>query len=99
MLTVARLSALGGPPLTQVIGADDVRKGDTYAIFGNVFWKPMDDLEVAVGLRWDHEKRTANGGNGSTVLLGTLEVDDVDPVRTDAEARIDASSRPSCCRS
>ena len=79
-LTVARLAAVGGPPLTQVIGAEDIRKGDAYAIFGNVFWKPMEDLEVAVGLRWDHEKRTANGGNGSTVLLGTLEVDDVDPV-------------------
>lgn len=79
-LTVARPAALGGPALTQVIGAEDVRKGDAYAIFGNIFWKPMDDLEVAVGLRWDHEKRTSNGGNGAAILLGTLEVDDVDPV-------------------
>ena len=80
-LTVARTAALGSPvALTQVIGAEDVREGDAYAIFGNIFWKPMDDLEVAFGLRWDHEKRTANGGNGVAVLLGTLEVDDVDPV-------------------
>ena len=79
-LVVGRLAAVGGPPLTQVISSEDVRKGDSYAVFGNVFWKPMDDLEVAVGLRWDHEKRTANGGTGSTILLGTLGVDDVDPV-------------------
>ena len=79
-LTVARPAALGGPNLTQVIGAEDKRKGDSYAIFGNVFWKPMDDLEVALGLRLDHEKRTANGGNGVAVLLGTLELDEVDPV-------------------
>jgi iron complex outermembrane receptor protein len=79
-LTVARLAALGGPALTQVIGAEDNRKGDAYAAFANVFWKPMEDLEIALGLRWDHEKRTAGGGTGSTILLGTLGVDDVDPV-------------------
>ena len=80
-LTVARTAALGAPvALTQVIGAEDEREGDSYAVFGNIFWKPMNDLEVAFGLRLDHEKRKANGGNGVGILLGTLEVDDVDPV-------------------
>ena len=79
-LAVARLAALGGPALTQVISSEDNRKGDAYAAFANVFWKPMDDLEIALGLRWDHEKRTAGGGTGKTVVLGTLGVDEADPV-------------------
>ena len=79
-LTVARLAALGGPALTQIISSEDSRKGDAYAAFANVFWKPMDDLEIALGLRWDHEKRTAGGGTGKMFVPGTLGVDEADPV-------------------
>lgn len=76
-LLVARLSALGGPPLTQVQGTTDIRDGKSYAAFGNIFWKPSEDLEIALGLRLDHEKRIANGSVGAALLPGTLGVDDV----------------------
>ena len=36
-------------------------KADTYAAFGTLFWKPSDAWEVALGLRFDHEDRKANG--------------------------------------
>ncbi len=36
-------------------------KADTYAAFGTVFWKPNPDWEVALGLRYDHEDRSASG--------------------------------------
>jgi len=91
-LTVARVTDPIFGPLTQVIGAEDNRKGDSYAVFANIFWKPMDDLEVALGLRWDHEKRTAGGGTGSTLLFGTFEVDEVDPVPLTPKAELTIKS-------
>ena len=39
----------------------DKRIGDTYAGFGTIFWKPSTAWEVALGLRYDHENRTASG--------------------------------------
>ncbi|RZM16455.1 MAG: TonB-dependent receptor, partial [Sphingomonas sp.] len=36
-------------------------KADTYAAFGTIFWKPTSAWEVALGLRYDHEDRRANG--------------------------------------
>ena len=74
---VARLAALGLPALTQVNGTEDRRDGQSYAAFGNIFWKPADDLEIAVGLRLDHEKRVANGSVGTMILPGTLDLDQV----------------------
>lgn len=71
-------------PVTQVNGTEDSREGNSYAIFGNAFWKPMDDLEVALGLRLDHEKRKAGGALGSQILLGLLDLDDVSPVPVSA---------------
>ena len=35
---------------------------DTYAVFGTLFWRPSDQWELALGLRYDHEDRNATGG-------------------------------------
>ncbi|WP_454886888.1 TonB-dependent receptor [Sphingomonas oryzagri] len=45
----------------------DRRVGDTYAAFGTLFWKPSAAWEVALGLRYDHEKRTATGSLVQTI--------------------------------
>lgn len=76
-LIVARVTHPIFGPLTQVVADEDSRVGKTYAAFGNIFWKPRDDLEVALGLRLDHEKRVAGGATGSTLLFGTFELDEV----------------------
>lgn len=36
-------------------------ESDTYAMFGNLFWRPSDALEVSAGLRWDEQDRVAAG--------------------------------------
>lgn len=48
--------------------------GDTCAAFGTVFWKPNLDWEVALGLRYDHEDRVANGSviSTTTTVLGAV---------------------------
>ena len=79
-------------PVTQVNSTVDSRKGDSYAAFGNVFWKPMEDLEVAVGLRLDREKRKAGGASGSGILFGTFDLDEVDPVPVTPIAPVEISS-------
>jgi iron complex outermembrane receptor protein len=73
--TVTQFAPLG-TDLTRVNSTIDSREGDSYAAFGNVFWKPKSDLEVALGLRLDHEKRTAGGALGQTFLLGTVDLED-----------------------
>ena len=35
---------------------------DTMAVFGTLFWQMSDTLEVAAGIRYDHEDREATGG-------------------------------------
>ena len=85
-LVVARATLPIFGPITQVVGTVDSRKGDAYALFGNIFIKPRPDLEIALGLRLDHEKRTANGATGEALLFGTFEVDEVDvPALVDNE--------------
>jgi len=85
---VSHFAALPAPlaaPLTKVDRAIDDRKGDTYAAYGTVFWKPTPAWEAAIGLRLDHEKRTAGGSLGTTVVLdptGTLTVADAPDVTT-----------------
>lgn len=78
---VSHLAALPAPltlPFSQVSRTIDRRKGDTYAAFGNVFWKPTPEWEAAIGLRLDHEKRDAGGelGASAPILdpLGTLTI-------------------------
>lgn len=77
-IVVARANV---PPLgniTQVVGTQDNRAGDAYAMFANVFITPGDDLEIALGARLDHEKRTAGGATGTGLLLGTFNASQVD---------------------
>ena len=78
--TVTRFLPLIGLNLTRVNGTEDSREGNGYAVFGNVFWKPQSDLEVALGLRLDHEKRTASGALGQTLLPGFIELEDAPDV-------------------
>lgn len=33
-------------------------EGDTYALFGNLFWKPSEEWELSAGLRWDRQDRS-----------------------------------------
>ena len=61
-------------PINIVRNTTAKNVGDTYAAFGTVFWKPNLDWEIAAGLRYDHEDRTANGSVISTTtnaILGT----------------------------
>jgi iron complex outermembrane receptor protein len=37
------------------------RESDTYAVFGNIFWRPTDAWEVSAGLRWDKQKQKQEG--------------------------------------
>lgn len=77
---VSHFAALPAPlaaPLTQVSRTIDSRSGDTYAAYGNIFWKPSPAWEAAIGLRLDHEKRKAGGSLGSTIVVdptGSLTV-------------------------
>lgn len=62
--------------VTQIIPAgltrvtNNVTKADTYAVFGTLFWNPSEQFEVAVGLRYDEEKRSSDGN--VTLSLGAL---------------------------
>lgn len=48
--------------------------GDTYAAFGNVFWRPTSDWELSAGLRYDVQKRDSGGViNGVTVPVLSLD--------------------------
>jgi iron complex outermembrane recepter protein len=46
----------------------DLRVGDTYAAFGTLFWKPSAAWEVALGMRYDHESRTASGSVNTVAI-------------------------------
>ena len=48
--------------------------GDTYAVFGNVFWRPGSDWELSAGLRYDVQKRDADGL--ITLFTGVQQVTD-----------------------
>ncbi|TAK14880.1 MAG: TonB-dependent receptor, partial [Rhizorhabdus sp.] len=54
-------------PLNRMVRTIDHREGDTSAMFGTLFWKPNADWEVAAGLRYDHESRTATGSIAGVV--------------------------------
>lgn len=57
-------------PFVVVRNTINSTRADTYAAFGTVFWKPTSDWEVALGLRYDHENRVANGS--VVTVLGPL---------------------------
>ncbi len=68
------------PPFPLVNQATNVGKADTYAAFGTLFWNPNDAWEVALGLRYDHEDRAANGTiNGVAVPEAKIQSDEVEP--------------------
>ncbi|USU11472.1 TonB-dependent receptor [Sphingomonadaceae bacterium OTU29THOMA1] len=67
---------------------NNATKADTYAAFGTLFWKPSTAWEVALGLRYDHEDRRANGNVSisvgaaslpTTVTTAQLKSDQVQP--------------------
>ena len=64
--------------VTQIIPAGLTRltlnatEADTYAVFGTVFWQPSTDWEVALGMRYDHEDRKAQGSVTLTTAAGTI---------------------------
>ncbi len=57
----------GATDTTRIVPANLTRltnnatQADTYAAFGTLFWKPTTAWEIALGLRYDHEKRSATG--------------------------------------
>ncbi|HEV2568769.1 TonB-dependent receptor [Sphingomonas sp.] len=63
-------------PAPLVRTTNDRRRGDTYAAFGTIFWKPTTDWEVSLGLRYDHESRRQSGqiaqALGGTALPTTV---------------------------
>ena len=56
-------SGFSGVPFVALAEEND---NDAYAVFGQVEYDIMDDLELAVGLRYDYDRRRHNG-----VVLGT----------------------------
>ncbi len=61
------------------------RESKSYAVFGNVFWRPSDAWEVSAGLRWDKQKQTLDGltVNAFPAALGGLP-----PVITASENKL-----------
>lgn len=55
------LPAFSGLPFNIARTTTNQTAADTYAAFGTAFWNPTPDWEVALGLRYDHENRVANG--------------------------------------
>ena len=50
------------PGVTSIVRTtNNATRADTYAAFGTLFWKPNPAWEVALGLRYDHEDRRAEG--------------------------------------
>ena len=82
-LDVTQILPLG---LTRV--TTNRTEADTYSAFGTLFWRPTDQWEVALGLRYDHEDRLAQGSITLTTAAGsvplpvppaTIESDEVAP--------------------
>jgi len=83
-VNVTRFLPFVGLNLTRVNETIDTRKGDSYAAFVNGFWKPTSDLEVALGLRLDHEKRKAGGKANSVNFPGTIDLADAPDIPVSA---------------
>jgi len=58
--------SLGPINIVRTTSAKNV--ADTYAAFGTVFWKPNLDWEIALGARYDHEDRVANGSVSGVIV-------------------------------
>jgi iron complex outermembrane recepter protein len=48
-------------PLNLSNRALNSTENDTWAVFGNLFWRPVEEWEVSAGLRYDEQKRDASG--------------------------------------
>ncbi|MEH3035535.1 MAG: TonB-dependent receptor [Sphingomonas adhaesiva] len=67
-------------PIARSVPQTSATKADTYAAFGTLFWKPNGDYEVALGLRYDHEDRTADGTvGGAAVPQAAIKSDQWEP--------------------
>ena len=70
----------GATDTTRIVPANLTRltnnatQADTYAAFGTLFWKPSPAWEVALGLRYDHEDRSAEGNVAISVGPANLPV-------------------------
>ena len=66
-----------------LIRQTDRRVGNTYGVFGTMFWKPNTDWEVAAGLRFDHEARDATGTiQGTALPPASIKSDQLQPKLT-----------------
>jgi iron complex outermembrane receptor protein len=54
-------------PLTKVPGTDQARANTTYAGFANVDYKPVDQLTITAGIRYDIDKRRQTDNNTGQV--------------------------------
>ena len=61
------------------------KESDTYAVFGNIFWRPTEAWEVSAGLRWDKQKQKQEG---LTVNAFPAALLGLPPVVTASEARL-----------
>lgn len=71
-------------PLSLVNTGVSQTEADTYAVFGTLFWQPVTDWEIALGLRYDREERLSEGAaivGGAPVPLPDAEItsDEVQP--------------------
>jgi iron complex outermembrane receptor protein len=57
---------------------DSKVSGDTYAVFGNVFYHPADDWELSAGLRYDKQNRKVRGSVVSIFGVPTPISDNLD---------------------
>ena len=71
-------------PLSLNNRAVNGTENETYAAFGNIFFRPTDRLELSAGLRYDDQRRRANGaiflnGAGGPTPEARLNEDEFSP--------------------
>lgn len=75
------------PPFFPVVISNqqlNFTSNDTYAVFGNLFWRPSDAWELSGGLRYDDQKREATGaiflnGAGGPITPARIREDHLSP--------------------
>ena len=65
--------------------SEATRESDTYAVFGNIFWRPTDAWELSAGLRWDKQKQRLEG---LTVNVFPNALLGLPPVVTESENKL-----------
>ena len=74
-------------PLARAIRDISATDSDTYAAFGNIFWRPNDGWEVAAGLRVDNNKRNLTGQTG-IIGVGIAPVPEANIDETEVSPRL-----------